>query len=331
MRGKNLIKLLKAIDLLSSKNGVTKFDISEKLETSERSVYRIINTIEELGFPVYDDRSHPDGKTRWKLEDTFLKKLPNLSIPDVQLTFAEVIALFLLKSQGSSFKGTDLEKNILTAFHKLSLYLPDDAVSQLEKIQTLFVSADRFTKDYTGQGMVIEQLMDAILQQKTCHVTYHAFHDDTIKYFKIDPLHFFEKNGGLYVLVRSSSFDSIRMLAVERIQEITPTNEKFTYPADFDPEALLATAFDLIIDDPVQTEIWFSKDQARYIKERQWAGTQKITDNPDGSIILKMTTSGAWDIKKWVLSFGAHAMVLAPDFLKIDVRTELAAAQEQYE
>jgi predicted DNA-binding transcriptional regulator YafY len=330
MRGKNIIKLLKVVDLLSNKSGVTKFDICNELRINDRSVYRIINTIEELGFPVYDDRSHPDGKTRWKLEETYLKKLPNLSIPDVRFTFAEIIALFLLKSQGASFKGTDLEKNILTAFQKLSLYLPDDAVSRLQKIQTLFVSAAKFAKDYTGKQTIIDQLTSATLKQTTCLVTYHAFYDDTVKHFKIDPLHFFEKDGGLYVLVRTPSFDSIRMLAVERIQQIETTDTQFDYPDDFDPETQLIKAFDLVMDDPVEAKIWFSKDQARYIKERHWSNTQKITDNPDGSIILEMTTSGVWDVKKWVLSFGAHAMVLAPDVLKNDIMAELITAREQY-
>jgi len=40
-----LIKLLRAIDLLSQPQGITKKELAEKLEVSERHVYRIINHV----------------------------------------------------------------------------------------------------------------------------------------------------------------------------------------------------------------------------------------------------------------------------------------------
>ena len=36
----------------------------------------------------------------------------------------------------------------------------------------------------------------------------------------------------------------------------------------------------------------------------------------DGSIVLKMKTSGWYDVQKWILSFGAEARVLEPAQLK---------------
>jgi len=116
---------------------------------------------------------------------------------------------------------------------------------------------------------LIGQLMDAMLKNETSYIEYHSFHDDKIKNFKIDPLHFFENDGGLYILVNTTSFGDIRTLAVKRIQKIKKTGELFEYPKDFDSEARLKSAFDIVYEDPIKVKIWFSKDQARYIKERQ--------------------------------------------------------------
>lgn len=71
-------------------------------------------------------------------------------------------------------------------------------------------------------------------------------------------------------------------------------------------------SFDMFYNDPLEVKIWFSADQARYIKEQQWPQEQKITKRKDGSIELWMKTSGWYDVKKWVLSFGADAKVLEP-------------------
>lgn len=120
------------------------------------------------------------------------------------------------------------------------------------------------------------------------------------------------------------------MLAVERIGLIETTDAAFVYPADFDPEALLDRSFGMFYDDPLEVKIWFSAGQARYIRERQWAQEQKITKRKDGSIVLWMKTSGWWDVKKWVLSFGADAAVLEPVEMRDEIREEFLAALESY-
>jgi len=330
MRGKNLVKFLRVIELLAKPAGTTISEIAEHLEVDRRSVYRIIDVIQELGFPLYDEKIYLEKEKRWKFVDSYLKKLPNMKIPDVNLTLPEIISLYLIKGEASLFKGTEIEGNIKSVFGKLGMFLPDDTDRQLNKIKALFIPTFRFVKDYSGKDEIIEQLMDAIFKQETCHIKYHSFYDDKIKDFAIDPLHFFENDGGLYVFVNTTDFGDIRTLAVERIMEITRMGTFFAYPENFDPEELLELAFDIVYEKPINVKIWFSADQARYIKERKWSKTQEIKDQKDGSIILSMHTSGRWDIKKWVLSYGAEAQVLEPEDLRNDISDELAAAQGNY-
>jgi predicted DNA-binding transcriptional regulator YafY len=330
MRGRNLIKLLKALDLLSKHEGVTIGELGDQLGIDRRSVYRLISVIEELGFPLYDDKIELEREKRWKLEESYLKKLPNMKVPDVNLTLPEIISLYLIKSEANVFSGTEIEGHARSAFGKLSMFLPQDTLPKLDNIKALFVSASKFSKDYSGKETIINQLMEAMLKRETCYVTYHSFYDDEVKNFKIDPLHFFEKDGGLYVLVNTTTFGEIRTLAVERIQGLAETGSIFAYPNDLDAEELLASAFDIVYGDPIKVKIWFSADQARYIRERQWSRTQEIEDQEDGSIILSMDTSGWWDIKRWVLSYGSAAKVLEPEELKEEIIDELDVALHAY-
>jgi predicted DNA-binding transcriptional regulator YafY len=251
-------------------------------------------------------------------------------MPDIKFTVSELIALYLLKGEAKTYKGSGLAGNIESAFIKLSMFAPAGLTEKLEKLRSLFLLDAKMTKSYAGKEEIIDQLTDAMLENRTCYVSYHSFNDDTKKNFKIDPLHFFEHQGGLYIFVNATSFGDIRVLAVERINKVEATGESFVYPKDFDPDEKLNNAFGLIYDDPIEVKICFSAGQARYIRERIWAVDQEIIEQEDGSIILKMTTSGWYEIKRWVLGYGPEAEVLQPVELRAEISRTLKEARDVY-
>jgi len=225
------------------------------------------------------------------------------------------------------FKGSVISDDIESAFKKISNALSPETKSVLERYAALFISVPKTPKDYSGHDETIEELSMAILARKTCRISYGAFSSEkvTTSSYDINPLHFFERDGGLYVFVEVTFYKDIRLLAVERIKSIEMTETSFDWPKDFDAEALLSTAFGLYWDEPFTVKVRFPASQARYIKERKWAERQQIVELPDGSIILTMDTSGRYDVKRWVLSFGADAEVLEP----VEMREEIRASIQQ--
>jgi predicted DNA-binding transcriptional regulator YafY len=213
----------------------------------------------------------------------------------------------------------------------LDVFVPEGFADKLERVKTLIISADKFSKDYSDKEDIIDSLTDAMLQQKTCHIEYHSFNDDRIKNYKIDPLKFFDWKGGLYLFVRITAYGDIRMLAVERIEKLEIGKTSFDYPDDFKPEELLDEAFGVVYDDPVTVKIRFSADQARYIRERTWARGQKIKEQKDGSIILTMKTSGWWDVRQWILSFGPDVELLEPVEKREEIKKIAEEILAQYE
>lgn len=321
--GRHLVKMLKAVDVLAKAGGVTMDELGKRVDVDRRTAYRIKETLEELNFPIYADSSSLDGRTRYRFMDSYLKKLPNLALPELNLTLQEIIALYFIRGHASVFKGTDIESNIESAFQKLDSFMPEGLARNLDKIRTLFTPTSKNTKDYSGKQEIIETLTDAIFKQRTCLVEYHSFHDDSVRNFRMEPLCFFERDGGLYIFVRATRFGQIRVLAVERIENLTMEETTFEPPDGFDPAQYLEGAFSLIFDDPMEFKIRFSADVARYIRERTWGREQTITENPDGSILLELNTSGWSDVKRWVLGFGPDAEVLEPEMMRDEVAEAL--------
>ena len=329
---KNLIKLLRAVDLLASPSGSTIQKLEKELGVSRRSVYRMLDALQELNFPVYDEAVPLSREKRWRLEESYVQKLPNIDVPNINFTIYEVLFLHYLLSKTSLLRNTKYESVLRSLSKKLGLLISSKNAnySAYSKLANIFILSSKITKDYSGKEEIIDTLLDGIIKQQTCLVTYHAYSSDEVKVFKIDPLRIVEHQGGLYVFVNVTRFGDIRILAIDRIQELKVTDNIFKIPSDFDPEELLESAFQLTFEDPIEAEIWFDADQAKYIVERTWAKGQKIHKNNDGSIILKMKTSGVFDLKKWVLSFGPQACVVKPKELREEIGQELAESIAKY-
>jgi predicted DNA-binding transcriptional regulator YafY len=120
------------------------------------------------------------------------------------------------------------------------------------------------------------------------------------------------------------------MLAVERFMNLELNKEIFPDPG-IDSGTLLEKAFTVTWDDPIRAVIRFDASSAPYVKARQWAPDQVFTDNPDGSTVLTMETSGFHDVLHWVLGFGAAAKVLEPESLVMGVRGQLKEMTARYE
>lgn len=330
MRGVNLLKLMKLLDLLSKPTGATYTEMVEELGVTIRTVYRLIDALGELGFPIVDETIRGDRRKRKKLLEDFRKKLPNMTVPEITFTPSELFALALLKSEESVLRDTELGQALDRVFARLELIMPNGVAARLAKIRSLFVRKRTGGKSYVGQEKTIEQLFSAILACRCCEVTYHAFSTDMVKVYDIDPLQFFEHHGGLYLFARVVKYSDVRILAVERLKKVELLPKLFEFPQNFAAEEYLDSAFGLTLDDEIEVTIRFAPEQARYIKERRWAAEQKITTRRDSSVVLWMRTSGWWDVKRWVLSFGVEAEVLEPAELRAEIKRDVIAMGKLY-
>lgn len=331
MLGHKVKQIFDAINLLAQPCGTTVAELGSRLAIEKRQVYRVIEILEDrFKFIILKEKTVDGGDVRFYFEMEQAKRLMDMKVANLNLTISEIIALHFLKGHAGLYKGSGIEAEIERVYAKLDVFVPADFGERLEKIKNIFLPAVKFAKDYSKKEQIIDRLTDTMLSQHTCLVEYHSFSSDTGKSFKIDPLRFFEHDGGLYLFVRTTSYGEIRLLAVERITNIEETEDSFDEPTGFEPETLLENAFGIVYDDPITVKIRFSADQARYIQERRWAKIQNITHNKDGSIVLDMDTSGWWDVKKWVLSFGADATVLEPVEMREEIKSHLLAALENY-
>ena len=304
--GKNISKILKAVDLLARPQGATNKELASLLGLSSRSVFRLLSTLSDLGFPLTDERDSFHGETRHFLLESFVRKLPNLSMPQVSLTPRESLVLYFLLARDSIFADSEVEHDLASLKSKLAALLPAATATPsgghtAMPLSSLFTCSPNGNKSYAGHDAILDTILDGLQQLRALNITYLSPKHETKKSYQVHPLKLFEHRGGLYLFVRIPKHNVIRILAVDRIKVAKLLDTVFAYPQDFDAEALLASAFDLTLDDPVTASIRFSSQDAPFVRERHWSDDQTFVTHPDGSITLTLSTSGSRDLLRWLL------------------------------
>src|SRR5712671_228197 len=97
--------------------GVTIDELAGQCAVTTRTIRRDLQALEEAGFPIYDDRSRDDGRTRWSINGQAFKGLA------AGLTLSELCALYFSRTLVESLAGTPFRDEVESAFEKLSSVL----------------------------------------------------------------------------------------------------------------------------------------------------------------------------------------------------------------
>ncbi|MBF9014523.1 MULTISPECIES: YafY family protein [unclassified Oceanispirochaeta] len=329
---KNLIQFMKAFELLSRPGGISIKELQEKLDISRRSVYRLFESMDELGYPLVD--SPLDGKTKsWGLMAEYVSARPSGRVPRLSLNTAEIMILYQILSRQTPLYESGMKQTISALRNRLEqFYLENSGAEELQRFKDIFINIPGQYKHLEGKEKIYETLLQAALEKKYCRGSYRSFRDggEEEKEIEFAPLCFFEWNYGLYCFVYRREDQALRTMALERFESIRMSDRPFREEPEFDPESMLSNAWALTCNDPVSVVIHFSKEAAPYIREREWQPGQKIELNTDGSLVLKLKTSGRRDVKSWILSFGKDAELLKPADLRNEINKELTELYKKY-
>jgi predicted DNA-binding transcriptional regulator YafY len=330
---RNFILLLKMLYSLTNPCGTTIKSLEDELDVSRRTVYRNITTLtDDLNLPVTSVRHSYGGETVYKLDPSYTIRLKSLCLPRLTFSRTEAAILHLLLKRDAALSDSELADDLSSLREKINLAIlatNANGASGLN-LEAFNASSPAFSAIHNIPADIIDTITQALEEQRECEVHYSSFSNKTSKTYIIQPLRLLDHRNAFYLFVRIPKHDIIRILSISRINAITLTDQPFEPPADFDPEAKLAQTFDLTFDDPIEATIYFSPTAAPYVRERYLSGQSKITDQPDGSCILHINTSGQNDLLRWMLSFGPDAVIQEPDYFRERARQYLLASLANY-
>ena len=306
-------------------SGVTIDDLAARCAVTTRTIRRDLQALEEAGFPLYDDKTHDDGRTRWKVNGQAFKGLA------AGLTVSELCALYFSRTLLESLSGTPFRDDVESAFEKLATVLTPHMRQFLDQLpRVIATKADPMRrKDDPRQQQLIARALEATLHLRQAQLTYYSKSSDRTKTYLIHPYRLAYAQGGLYLLGFVPEYGEVRTFAIERVQDLSLLEERFT-PIEELPNDAFPHSLGVHSGPPERIEIEFQPAVADYVRAREWHPSQRVEDAGNGALTLTLDVCRDRALQSWILSFGPFARVVAPETLAREIAEQFEEARARY-
>lgn len=283
--------------------------LSAQLEVSTKTISRDIDFMRDrMMLPIeYDAIKHGFYYTR-EVE----------SMPTIDISEGELLALSIAQKSLDLYKGTPFEKPLSTAINKLAASLPQNITSNLEQLsETIsFHQGSRSNVDET----VLKTITQAAIEKQTVSFLYKKPNQDSHTMRNVAPYHVTNYLGKWYLIAHDFKRDAVRSFLLARALDAKIQKNKFTIPEDFSPNEYLWNSFGIhSTAGDQETAIDFSPSAAGYIQENLWHPTQKIERLPNDWVRLTFMLERPSDIVQWVISWGEQAKLAKPESLQAEI------------
>lgn len=315
-------KILRTLDAL--RFGKTVDALALQMNVHKRTIWRDMEALQAVGFPL---TSELDGRrTRFKLIAP-----PFRGLAELGLSMMDLCALYLARAMVTSMAGAPFDKALIAVTRQVEQALPTKLRDFLDRLPAFIEAKPGAVKKPGSKAYEdhVGKLIEASVEQRVASMRYFSASRGADKDYVFHPYRLVHAHGGLYLLAWVPEYGEIRTFAVERIQKLALTDDRFDIQAALAPEAF-AHSLGVNRGKPLRIVVTFKARVATYVRERTWHASQVLTDLDDGGVRMTLQVSADAALKTWILGFGAFAKVESPSWLAEEILEQLDEAREAY-
>ena len=342
------IKLYSLIRYLQKPGGVSIEELQEGLNISRASVFRYLNVLQEMNLPVTNEIRNRKSYYFFDMSDPFVGRNIFESLPYIKDDFffnkdEKMLIEYLFSNTEATVPA--LSNEIRKLHDKMQVLLTfaghisetDDVksdnpiMSSKRTIRRIHSFNDLPKKAEEDKIDIISDLCEAVADKRVCIVTYRAVNGNE-KVYRIMPLVVFSYQGGIYTIVETDNHEYTSKLAVERVHSLTVTDENFTRKTSLDIAWIMTDPFGLIQTDQFEAVIRVRKESVEMIKDKDWPESRVSFSKPakDGSVTLRIITSGEFELIRWLRYMGAEVRLIEPEWLVEKLKESIAELSDNY-
>jgi len=293
-----------AILLQNSYGGYTIDELSAKLERPRRAIERMMEVLrEKFGERLEYINIQTDRKKHWRLKKGTMNFL-------VTFSDSEIAKLEKLKNL---LPNEAEKKSISEIIEKVKVLNPKS--NHKTDIDILLESQGyavrQQPKEHLNQTL-LEKIEFGILSQKKLKLSYVTSNNE---YYEpiVEPYGL--KIAINYYLIAKED-NKIKTFKLSRIKDIEVLEEYSFVPENFDIQEYCNLSFGIYTDKTMEVQILFSKETANDVMNYTFHPTQEFIKQSDGSVILKFSASGSYEIITELLKWRNEIKIISPQELK---------------
>lgn len=294
-------------------------DLMRRFEISEKTARRAIDFMTDmLDAPLVYDTS----RKGYHYEDT------TFALPSFQVTQEELLAILVAKTLLSGSAGGAISRAISRFGRKLF------ASTSLMGLSEAFID-QTFSAVWhghaPGQARTFQVLVTALLARRAVSFRYRSPENEIESLRLVHPHHLQHYMGSWVLLAWCTLRRQWRRFYLARMDQVADGGASFTPQPPASWHHLLHDAFGIFqAEETFPVVLRFSPERARWIREQVWHPRQEMGEEAGGGLVLSLPMADLREIKLKVMQFGAGVEVLAPDSLRREIETEVAAMARLY-
>lgn len=286
-------------------------DLARTFEVSTRTTYRDIQALCEAGVPIV---SIP-GRGYSLMEGYFL--------PPLSFSTAEAMMLLLGSDVMAASFDEQYRAAAQSAHRKIAGVLPEKLRIEVAGLRDSIQFVTERMRLRPDEAAKLQRLRRAIIERLAVRFRYHTRHLTTgsrpPNAREADPYALTHIGGTWYLSGYCHIRRSVRTFRLDRIEDLMLLERTFERPADFQLQRR-----DLFEPGSFDVRLLFAPSVVRWVRESPSYFTVSEEETPDG-LLVTLHVRQEDEILQWLLGWGRHVRILAPESLRRRVADEAEA------
>lgn len=259
----------------------------------------------------------------------------NFKLMSVNLNEEHLVALGFVETFLEEFKFMPIFNEFSDAVDKVL-----DGLEITKRFNSDYRSVNKFIQIdkspyYKGKD-TLSDLIKLISDQEIMQFEYQKFGADASKAYTIHPYLLKEFKNLWYLIGYVEEYEQVRTFAIDRITNYATIKERYDFippeEVKFNGDNFFKYCYGItaLSQIPERIVLSFSPIQGNYIKAQPIHPSMQVLQDDQERFIIELQLVNNFELRNWILGFGAAVKVVEPQALKDTIQEELRKAVDQY-
>ena len=303
-------RLMGYLLLFQSRGLMRAQDFADYFEISERTVYRDVQALSEVGVPIV------------AIPGEGYRLMEGYYLPPISFSADEARAISIAISMLTGFaQDGPTRRAAADALDKIRAVLPSATLRQIEALQSILTFATMTKAPLNLDDRTFLHLQEAIHERRVVNIHYHAMHSNEQSVRDVEPIDlvFVDQTWLLTAYCRLRK--GIRNFRLERIDKMRVTPEQFAsrglagHPPGLGPQRVV---------------VRFDPSVVRWVKEQQHFLFAEVVPNT-GDEVMVYQVHEFQQLRHWLLMWGEKVELLEPALFREEMAQTAVSMAAKYQ